>query len=213
MQPSVNIIPLFPLHTVLFPGMLLPLHIFEERYKIMISRCLAHDGMFGVVKIRKGKEVGGPAEPEEIGTMARIVSAGKYPDGRMDLLTVGKERFRILRLIDDEPYLQAEIEFLRDEEEDEHEVSILAEEVRDLISDYRKKAGIKGSSDEISHDIQSLSFVAGALHIPLSEKQKILECTSARQRLDWVAKHLRAEISLLDKIGPTRPIIEPDGDI
>ena len=70
-------LPIFPLGTVLFPGMPLPLHIFEERYKRMIGRCLDGDRAFGVTLLKSGREVGGPAIPHEVGTIARIVQAGR----------------------------------------------------------------------------------------------------------------------------------------
>src|SRR4030042_688749 len=108
-------LPLFPLNTVLFPGTILPLHVFEERYKQMIGACLEENSRFGVVLIRSGDEVGGPpAEPHDIGTAARISGLERLPDGRMNLLAVGEERFRIVRLSRQEPYLVAEVEPLKD---------------------------------------------------------------------------------------------------
>ena len=88
-------IPLFPLNVVLFPGGFLPLHIFEERYKLMIQRCLDDESEFGVVLIKSGLEVGGNAEPHAVGTAARIVNVKKEEDGRMNIMVTGRERFRI----------------------------------------------------------------------------------------------------------------------
>src|SRR5215216_2373888 len=82
-------LPLFPLNTVLFPSLPLPLHIFEERYKLMIGTCAVTDNLFGVCLIKEGVEVGGPAEPFEIGTVARIAEIERMPDGRMNLMTFG----------------------------------------------------------------------------------------------------------------------------
>ena len=90
-------IPLFPLHTVLCPGIVLPLHIFEERYRTMVARCLASAGSFGVVLIRQGAEVGttGTLAISSVGTIAEIREASRYSDGRYDLQCVGAGRFRI----------------------------------------------------------------------------------------------------------------------
>ena len=89
---------LFPLHTVLFPGMALPLHIFEPRYRRMVHACLTSREPFGVVLIRAGREVGGPAVPYHIGTLARIRHVEHLPDGRMNIEAVGEQRFRLLQL-------------------------------------------------------------------------------------------------------------------
>jgi Lon protease-like protein len=88
-------LPLFPLRTVLFPGQTLPLHIFEPRYREMITRCLETDRKFGVVLIREGVEVGGPATPHDVGTIAEIQDVERLPDGRMNIITVGRDRFRV----------------------------------------------------------------------------------------------------------------------
>lgn len=89
-------LPLFPLHTVLCPGVALPLRVFEERYKAMVSECLADQSPFGVVLIREGREVGqGDLAVAEIGTLAEIREATRYPDGRYDLVTLGTQRFRL----------------------------------------------------------------------------------------------------------------------
>src|SRR5205814_5524803 len=84
---------LFPLNTVLFPGMPLPLHIFEERYKLMIGRCLEEERPFGVVLIQSGPEVGGTAVPHRVGTTAHIAAVRRLDDGRMNLIAIGQERF------------------------------------------------------------------------------------------------------------------------
>ena len=89
-------LPLFPLHTVLCPGVALPLKVFEDRYRAMVKRCLDQDEPFGVVLIRDGREVGaGATAIATVGTIAEIREASKYSDGRYDLLVVGTRRFRI----------------------------------------------------------------------------------------------------------------------
>src|SRR5919198_4841137 len=105
-------LPLFPLNVVLFPGMRLPLHIFEERYKLMIGTCMVTDETFGVALIKSGQEVGGPAAVHPVGTTARIIQVERLPEGRMNLVAVGVERFRLVERLTDEPYARGRVELL-----------------------------------------------------------------------------------------------------
>ncbi len=107
-------LPLFPLHTVLCPGVALPLKVFEERYRVMVQRCLEFDEPFGVVLIRDGREVGAAATSiANVGTIAEIREASKYSDGRYDLLVVGTSRFRIESVaVGRRPYLVGEVSSL-----------------------------------------------------------------------------------------------------
>jgi Lon protease-like protein len=107
-------LPLFPLNTVLCPGIALPLHIFEERYRAMVRHCLDTQSPFGVVLIRQGRETGsGSISFTGIGTIAEIRDAGAYEDGRYDLLVVGTRRFEIRHVLSGKrPYLVAEVEVL-----------------------------------------------------------------------------------------------------
>jgi len=107
-------IPLFPLRSVLCPGVALPLHIFEERYRLMVDRCLRRREDFGIVLIRGGSEVGSTGEDiAAVGTTATIRRAGRYPDGRFDILTVGQRRFQLESVDrDSEPWLVGHVRFL-----------------------------------------------------------------------------------------------------
>jgi Lon protease-like protein len=105
-------LPMFPLGNVLFPHAALPLHIFEERYRALAETCLRADGRFGVVLIERGYEVGGGDTRFGVGTVARIVDAARTPDGRYLLATVGTERFRIRKWLDDDPFPRAEIDVI-----------------------------------------------------------------------------------------------------
>src|SRR4029079_17235484 len=96
---------LFPLRTVLFPGMKLPLQVFEPRYRQLVAECMEYAEPFGVSLIREGAEVGGPAAPYNIGTTALIESVTTAPDGRLHLATMGGRRFRIVTLHTDRAYL------------------------------------------------------------------------------------------------------------
>src|SRR5437899_11618873 len=107
-------LPLFPLHTVLFPEATLALQIFEPRYREMIGRCLAHDEPFGVVLILEGEEIGGEAVPRKIGTEAAIIASERSKDGRYDIVAEGRRRFRIIAIDASRPSLRADVEFLDD---------------------------------------------------------------------------------------------------
>jgi Lon protease-like protein len=121
-------LPLFPLHTVLCPGIALPLHIFEERYRELVRYCIETTSPFGVVLIREGQEAGGGTLAfSAIGTTAEIRRAGRYPDGRYDLLVVGTGRFAIEDVtVGEQPYIVAEATLLDDEVADPEEARRLA---------------------------------------------------------------------------------------
>src|ERR1043166_5567751 len=114
-SPEIYSLPLFPLKLVLFPQLMLQLHIFEDRYKAMISHCIERNQPFGVALIRQGEEVGPPAVPYEVGCVARILAVKHLEDGRMHLLIAGESRFRILEYSEaDLPYLTGMVETLED---------------------------------------------------------------------------------------------------
>jgi ATP-dependent Lon protease len=100
---------MFPLGTVLFPYALLPLHVFEPRYRLMMNHVLAGDREFGVVLIERGHEVGGGDTRFDVATIARVVQAAELPDGRFAIATVGIRRVRVVRWLDDDPYPRAEV--------------------------------------------------------------------------------------------------------
>ena len=176
--------PLFPLHTVLFPGQVLPLHIFEPRYQQMIRRCLAEDLPFGVVLIRKGDEVADEsAEPYPVGTVARIIESTHLPDGSMNIVTVGIERFRIRRLMHDQPYLRGEVDNfpLPDmEPADPRDLDHLSGNVRQKVARYieliAEAAGLQIQIDEMPETPRQVGYLAAvAMQIDNTEKQKLLE--------------------------------------
>lgn len=110
--------PMFPLGTVLLPGMVLPLHVFEPRYRQMLADVVDDGQRFGVVLIERGHEVGGEDSRTSVGTMAEIVRAEEFDDGRWIVIAVGTERIRVERWLDDAPYPRAEISLWPDDDED-----------------------------------------------------------------------------------------------
>ena len=185
---------LFPLNVVLLPGMPLPLHIFEERYKVMIGECLDANSPFGVVLIREGMEVGGPADPYKVGTTARITQLERAWGGRMNLATIGERRFRIVGTVHELPYIKGNVEYLS-EEMGEVEEGVL-EKVRDLFGEYmRTLAGLRGgwtSHAEIPEEPSALSYtIAQYLEMPSRAKQRLLE-------LPYTGERLKFEVPLLE---------------
>lgn len=144
-------IPLFPLHTVLCPGVALPLHVFEERYRALVARCLATSGPFGVVLIRDGREVGMSDELSlaSVGTMASIREASRYADGRYDLLAVGGMRFRLDDLVPDAaPYLVGRVTPLPELTGDEEQAEGLVRSVTRQVVDYLRLVRPRDGEEE-----------------------------------------------------------------
>lgn len=142
-------IPLFPLRSVLCPGVALPLHIFEERYRLMVNRCIERGEPFGVVLLREGSEVGPlRGQVAAVGTTAAIRRAGTYPDGRLDILTVGQQRFR-LEGVDNvsEPYLVGQVSLLDEPTGPEGEATDRAERVGRRFIEYLELLQPEGVND------------------------------------------------------------------
>ncbi len=181
-------IPLFPLGTVLFPKQLLPLRIFEERYKLMINECLRDQTSFGVVLIKAGREVGGPVVPHEVGTTARIAQAQHLEEGRISLQAIGEQTFRLARITQQRPYMRGEIEFLDSRAGDEVELEDVISSVKqqfsahlDILSQMSERQRVDLNLDL---DPESLSYlVASVLAIENPEKQQLLEIERTDLRL------------------------------
>lgn len=209
MTPEWHDIPVFPLGLVLFPGMALPLRIFEERYKEMIGRCLDGDQTFGVVLIREGREVGEPAVPFDVGTLAQIASVERFPDGQMNLVTVGTRRFRCVEHLQVRPYRTARVEWLEDEPLPPDSCTELASDVRAAVEAYIQAAYALAEQPrraiEFPQDAAALSFLVGSvlqqvgevLQIPARERQPLLELTDTSARLRQELSMLRRETRML----------------
>jgi Lon protease-like protein len=206
----VPLLPLFPLGTVLFPGVLLPLHVFEERYRLLVRDLLvgAHeDRVFGVVAIREGREVGadGVRALHPVGTLARLHRAEPYDDGRFDVVTTGTQRFRLAAGLDTgKAYLRAEVDLL--DEPDGEGTDPLAAEVEHAWVGYR--AALGADDDEAPEDARALSYlVAAGAVLDLVEKQRLLEAPDTATRLQRELTLLRRETALLDLL-PSLPAVE-----
>ncbi len=189
---------LFPLRTVLFPGMNLPLQVFEPRYRQLVAECLEHSEPFGVSLIREGVEVGGPAVPYTLGTTAHIESVTPGADGRLHIATVGGRRFRILTLHTDRPYLWAEVEYPVDEVSDApHDLMQRARTGVALIRRLRATAaGEYEREPRLPEQPGPLADLIASLAPARPEQlQPLLETLDVRRRLEGAVSFLEAMLA------------------
>jgi Lon protease-like protein len=191
MAPDLQDLPIFPLNTVLFPGAVLPLRVFEARYMDMTRDCLKSDRPFGVCLIRSGAEVGAPAEPEPVGCLAHITNWDMEQLGLLQLRTRGGQRFRILgSSVAARGLRRAHVELIPDEDDAAlpDEFAALADLVRLVVADNGAAAFAE------PHEFESASWVgyrlSEILKVPLAAKQKLLELDGALPRLEILYKFL-----------------------
>jgi Lon protease-like protein len=202
-------IPLFPLGVVLLPGTILPLHIFEERYKIMIGKCLTEDREFGVVYSEE-------SETREKGCTARILKVLKrYEDGRMDIVTQGSKRFVIHNVYEDKPYLQAEVAYFDDATEEKGEE--IDELIRDGIELLRQWDSMTGKHEDytplLKLDNKIISFwISNSTGFTAAEKQRFLEMTSTSDRIKKSVGSLKKIVKQMKVTEQIKKIIGGNGD-
>ncbi|HEV8471037.1 MAG TPA: LON peptidase substrate-binding domain-containing protein [Candidatus Limnocylindria bacterium] len=201
-----ELLPLFPLGTVLFPGALLPLHIFEPRYRLLVRRCLERERPFGVVLIRSGSEVGPAAAPHGIGTEARIVAHSPLADGRSYIVTRGERRFAVDGVVSDaEPYLVGRVHYLDEPEGDA--ASSHLDDALDALGRYLVAVlavtddarGERALTEELRTvpPVDVAWRIAGSLAVDPAEQQSLLEMRSASERLVEETRILVRETELL----------------
>jgi Lon protease-like protein len=222
-----SIIPLFPLGSVLYPGLALPLHIFEERYRLLVSRLSEGESdierSFGVVAIRAGHEVGSASAHtlHEVGTAAVLRRVTPYPDGRSDILTAGSRRFRLVGVDASEPYLQGEVEWLEEVEGDPGEVAAAATRVAEGFRGYQRLLGgddepgdepgdeagdepgdEAGDEATLPDDPAVLSYlVSAAMVLDLGDRQRLLAAPTVADRLDMLDRLLERELTAIRLLG------------
>ena len=205
-----TVIPLFPLGLVLLPQMPLPLHIFEERYKLMIAECIERHAAFGIVFF-KGSDI------QTTGCTASVLKVLKrYSDGRLDILTHGEKRFVIKDMYDRKPYLEGRVTFFDDEPDENTEAcQKLARRGMALLKQFTTIAEIQdeyGFSETL--DFKSVSFViAGCEGFSKEEKQRFLEMTSTYNRLKKGVAALGKIIERTKITSEIRKIIGGNGDM
>ncbi|OAN47685.1 peptidase S16 [Chloroflexus islandicus] len=202
-------LPLFPLGTLLFPGGTMSLHIFEERYRLMIGRCLSTNQPFGIVLLRRGHEViegrrmAIAPEPYDIGTVAVIQEHLRLEDGRYLLQVVGQQRFRITQIVEQAPYLVAQVKLLPDRVDGA--TLAAATELRAVYQRYWERVaaitGVEIEVEELPLEPIRLSYaLADRLQIDPAQKQRWLEA-DVTARLRSLITALRTELAILPR-GP-----------
>jgi Lon protease-like protein len=210
-------LPLFPLGSVLFPGVVLPLHIFEHRYRQLVRDLAAlPEGAprrFGVVAIKDGSEVGRDNVNAlyDTGCTAEIDSIVEYEDGRFDITTTGVHRFRLREFDGDGPYPQGVVELM--DEVGGPEAEVIAPALATLFRKYQEVlAGVRGVTvteiPELPEDPTVLSYLIGAATVlDVYEKQRLLATETTADRLRAEAKLLRREVGVLKHI-PSLPAVD-----
>lgn len=204
-------LPVFPLNVVLVPGLVLPLHIFEPRYRDLVEQLLAQPESsgreFGIVGIRDGRSVEADGQQAlfEIGVAASLREVEALDDGRYNIVTSGTRRFRLRELDDSRPLLHAEVEFLADE--DSPEDTVLAASVRRGFDRYRSLLGARllitpeGPVEDLPADPGALAYlVTAAMVLPTGERQQLLAAPSVLQRLSLARRFLARECTLIEQL-------------
>lgn len=202
-------LPLFPLNTVLFPGMPLELHIFEERYKIMIGMCIEKRLPFGVLLLQSGTPELDPYEPDRsiiphlVGCTAQITQVKPLPEGRMNITVVGKERFKIVSLNHDKPYLVGMVEMIPMEIGDVRELMAYSRRLRGWIVRYLtvlQSAGqLHFDSKHLPNDPIALAYLGAVLlqGVSMHKKQQLLSAELMAKLVQELCSIYRTEVSLL----------------
>ncbi len=207
-------LPMFPLGAVLFPGMQLPLHVFEDRYRSLVKHLLElpeQQRNFGIVAIREGYEVGshGMQSAHRVGCEARLAAARSHSDGRYDIGVIGRRRLRLLEMDTSGPYLLGQVEYL--DELEGPDPSLATERALEVFAAYRAALGqahgdVSGSDH--SYQVMPLSYsLAGAVALTLRERQELLECESASARLMLLSSMLVDELAAMRAV-PSLPATE-----
>jgi Lon protease-like protein len=212
----VTQVPLFPLNTVVFPGIVTPLHIFEERYRALVRELLTvetvFDRVFGIIAIREGYEVGdhGMQSAHRVGTLVQLTEVEAYDDGRFDIEVIGRQRLRVLESDNSGPFLRGDVELLADNDEAHSQAEAEAtlatfERYRVLLSELRGGPVLAG---EMPHDPAYLSYaLASTCLLTLPQRQHLLEAETAIERLGMLRRTLHEEMRAMKAI-PSLPATE-----
>ena len=206
------LLPLFPLGTVLYPGLLMPLHIFEDRYRQLVGDLLAgpEPRQFGVIAIRKGRETGvdGVSALYEIGCVATLRQVTEHDDGRFDVMTVGTRRFRLRELDESRAYLQGHVDLIDEESGDEAAAAGAVQSVQVAFRAYLDALAAQGavrvSVPDLPDEPVLLSYlVASSVIVDLSDRQLLLAEPDALLRLTAERILLAKETGILRSLSST----------
>lgn len=187
---------MFPLGSVLFPSMVLPLHIFEDRYRSLVADCLESKSDFGVVLIERGAEVGGGDSRSDFGCTAQIVEATEFDDGRWFIGAVGTKRLRVLDWLDDDPYPLARVEEVDEapsSPNDADSYAAVVDELRSITALLAtQELPVEPVPDDLAADPALGTFQVAALS-PLGafDRQKVLRASSPAERIELLQTMLR----------------------
>jgi len=214
---GVRELPVFPLPLVLFPGVPLPLHIFEERYRRMLADVRASNNLFGLSYFAPGEGSGRPPLGH-VGCATEVAEVQPLPDGRSNILTLGLARYRAVEYVErGDPYLVARVEFFEDEEEDAAVVARRAEEVTEMF--MRIARAMRTANDERGalpelpqDDPERLSFlVAAVVEMDAEAKQRLLETRSTTERLRRLYTLLAQAVSAYESRARTHELARGNG--
>jgi Lon protease-like protein len=210
-EPEQAALPLFPLGTVLFPGLVLPLHVFEERYRSLVRALMARpEGSrreFGVVAIRRGWEVeqsSATVSLYDVGCTAELRQVTEHPDGTFDITTVGRRRFAISEIVSAEtPYLQAAVRYVAELPGPDGDADRLAPRVLAAFGRYLRLVRVESADipEQLPEDPQVLShLVAATANLTIAERQQLLATADTATRLRKELVLLHREIGLLGEV-------------
>ncbi len=209
-------VPLFPLNTVVFPGVATPLHVFEERYRRLVRELVGiesvFDRVFGIIAIREGYEVGdhGLQSAHRVGTLVQLTEVEAYDDGRFDIEVIGRQRLRVLGSENTGPLLRGRVELLSDV--DEPDASTEAKRTLSTFETYRRVLSDLRGGPVLAGDLPSdpayLSYaLASTCLLTLPQRQALLEAPSARERLGMLRRTLHEEMRAMRAL-PSLPATE-----
>lgn len=191
----------FPLGSILLPTMVLPLHVFEPRYRALVDHVLDGDGEFGVVMIERGSEVGGDDVRSDVGTVARVLESEVLDDGRSMLVSIGTSRFRVNAWLPDDPYPLADVDLWPDEDATTVTRADLDATVATLETciDLARRVGIDMGPLPVLSDELSVATMQIAALAPVGgfDKQRLLEAAGPDQRVPLLNEALDGAIELL----------------
>jgi Lon protease-like protein len=195
--------PLFPLGIVLLPSEVVPLHIFEERYKTMIGECLDAGGEFGIVWLSDDRL-------HEVGCTARITQVlEQFDDGRMNILVTGSRPFRMSRRVEDLPYPAGDVELLELSNEADPELAV---EAHESYADLVERVTDERPDDDALEDLDAFAMAA-TIELEPASKQRLLELSSEGDRLRMVAELFRTTVKRLDESERSAELAKSNGHI
>jgi Lon protease-like protein len=215
---GVRELPLFPLPLVLFPGVPLPLHIFEERYRQMLADVSAGNNLFGLSYFDLNTATNTRPPVNHVGCAAEVVESQPMPDGRSNILTVGVVRYRVSEYVEmGEPYLVGRVEFFVDEREDETLLAERARRVAELFTRIARAVRVMNDDRASLPDLpdaepERLSFlVAAAMELDAEAKQSLLELRSAAERLERISNLLAQVVGNYEERARTHKLAKGNG--